>query len=79
MLRLRSWGLVDHEDRILGKRGIELHLLEEDAVGHYLYPGGVVGTVLKTHLVADDPGHGHSELAGYELRSPRLPLSAWAG
>ena len=61
-------GFVDHDDRVAAKQRVELHLLEQDAVGHDLDLGIVVGLILETHLVADQARHGRGQLPTDEFR-----------
>ena len=60
-------GLVHHHHGVAGEPGIQLHLLQQDAVGHDLDAGGGVGLVLAPHLVAHQAGVAGLELPGDEL------------
>ena len=60
-------GLVHHHHGVAGQPGVQLHLLQQDAVGHNLDAGGGVSLVLEPHLVAHQAGVAGLELPGDEL------------
>ena len=46
--------LVHHDDAVAREGAVELHLLEQYAVGHDLDHRCIVGPVLEAHRVADE-------------------------
>ena len=60
-------GFVDHEHAVSGERAVPFELLEEDAVGHDLDHGLLVGPVLESHGIAHGVGDFLPDLAGNEL------------
>ena len=60
-------GLVDHDDAVAREGRVELHLLEEDPVGHDLDGRRVARLVLEAHLVADEARDLDAELPRDEV------------
>ena len=53
---------VYHNDRILRHPRVELHLLQQNAVGHYFNPRRRVGFIFEAHFVSDESGVACAEL-----------------
>ena len=60
-------GFIYDDQAVSGKRIVPFYFLEQDTVGHDLYPGPLIGTVLKAHFIAYRVGDVFPHLPGDKL------------